>query len=346
VIRIAISGAGAIAERAHLPALASVPGAQIVAIQSRTLEKARRVAQSLWPEESSRPKVYSDFAEMLARERPDAAGIFTPNYLHCEYTLKALAAGAHVLVEKPIAPRASDARRMVEAAADAKRVLMVSMQRRYGGFESELKRALEEGAIGTPHFIRARLSHGGPESWAPGQKWFTSAAEAGGGAMLDLGIHVADLAIWYLGEVDSVVGRVATLGKQIEVDDTGAMIMNFRSGALGVIEASWSSRPGLSAIEVYGSEGRAMMGYPRVGIAIQRADGSAAPGFSREEILARFDSRDLLAPFRALAQNFLDAIEGRAAPMPDGADGLRAIEAVEACYRSARSGAAVRLPLQ
>jgi predicted dehydrogenase len=234
---------------------------------------------------------------------------------------------------------------MVDAAARAGRVLMVAMQRRYGGLESIVKEAIQSGAIGEPRFFRGRLSHSGPQSWAPGQRWFTSAAEAGGGAALDLGVHVADLAIWCLGAVTSVSGEVATLGKDIEVDDTAAMLLKFASGALGVVEASWSSQPPLSAIEIYGSAGRVMMGYPRLDIAIQRADGSEAPGYSREEIMSRFDPRDLLAPFRALAQNFIAAIESGGAPSPTGVDGLRAIEVIDACYRSSTSGRRIALPL-
>ncbi|MGH7778262.1 MAG: Gfo/Idh/MocA family protein [Candidatus Binataceae bacterium] len=346
MIRLAISGTGAIAERAHIPALRSVAEIKIVAVQSRTIEKARRTAETMWPGAAARPAAYDDFAAMLAREKPDAVAILTPNHLHCEYTIAAIAAGAHVLCEKPMAPNPSDARRMVEAARGAKRILMVAMQRRYGGIESAAKRALDAGAIGTPHFIRARLSHGGPEGWAPGQRWFTTASQSGGGAMLDLGVHIADLAIWYLGAIEAVDAQVATLGKQIEVEDTGVAILRFRSGALGVLEASWSSTPGLSAIEIYGSGGRVMIGYPRSDISILRGDGTEAPGYSRAEIMAAFDPRDLLAPFRALARNFADAIAGRAAAHPDGADGLRAIEAIDACYRSARSGARIRLALE
>ncbi len=345
MIKIAISGTGAIAERAHIPALMSVADAQIVALQSRTVEKADRVAGAIWPRAEVRPRTYSDFDAMLARERPDAVCVFTPNHLHCELTIKALAAGAHVLVEKPMAPTVASARTMVDAAARAGRVLMVAMQRRFGGLERAIKDAVSSGAIGKPHFIRARLSHGGPESWAPGQKWFMAASEAGGGAMLDLGVHVADLAIWIMGEIDSVSGQVGTLVKQIEVDDTGAMILHFKSGAIGVVEASWSSMPPLSAMEIYGTEGRVMTGYPRQDVAILKADGSPAPGFSREEVMSRYEPRDLLAPFRALAANFVASIQGNAQPSPDGNDGLHAVEAVEACYRSSRTGSRIKLPL-
>jgi UDP-N-acetylglucosamine 3-dehydrogenase len=341
MIRIAIAGAGAIAERAHVPALASVADTQIVAIQTRTADKAERIARTLSPE----PKIYSDFDEMLSRERPDAVGVFTPNHLHCEFTVKALNAGAHVLVEKPMAPTAADARRMVDAAAKTNRVLMVAMQRRFGGIERAIKDALTSGAIGKPNFIRARLSHGGPHLWAPRQNWFTSASEAGGGAMIDLGVHVADLAIWFMGEIDSVSGQIGTLAKQSEVDDTGAMILHFKSGAIGVVEASWSSTPPLSAIEIYGTEGRVMAGYPRNDISILKSEGTPAPGFSREDVMSRFDPHDLLAPSCALAENFIAAIQGLAKPSPDGIDGLRAVEAIEACYRSSRIGTRIMLPL-
>ena len=341
MIRLAISGAGAITERAHVPAFLSIPEIEIVAVQSRTIEKAERVAAAI----ASKPRVYRDYDEMLAREHPAAVGIFTPNALHCEYTLKAIASGAHVLVEKPIAPTVVEACKMVDAARGANRVLMVAMQRRFGGLERAIKRALECGAIGTPHFIRARLSHGGPEFWAPGQQWFFNRADAGGGAMLDLGVHVADLARWFIGEVESVSGQVATLDKQIGVEDNGLAMLKFRSGALGVIEASWTSRPALSAIEIYGSEGRIMAGYPRLDIAVLKPDGSPVAGFERDEIMKAFDPRDWTAPSRELARTFADAIAGRRAPTPSGEDGLRALEIVEAAYRSSHSAGAVKLPL-
>src|SRR5260370_20903538 len=147
MIRFAIAGAGAITERAHIPALASIADVQIVAIQSRTADKAERIAQSLSSDDANWPKVYSDFDDMLARERPDAVGIFTPNNLHCEFTVKALNACAHVLVEKPMAPTAADARKMVDAAAKANRVLMIAMQRRFGRIELAINNALTSGAV-------------------------------------------------------------------------------------------------------------------------------------------------------------------------------------------------------
>lgn len=243
MIRLAISGAGAIAERAHLPAFMALTRVEIVALHSRTIEKAAALASSLFPSDKKAPRLYTDFDAMLSAERPHAVGIFVPNALHCEFTLKAMAAGAHVLVEKPIAPTVAEARRMIAAAAGAGKALMVAMQRRYGSLERTIKRALETGAIGTPQFIRARLSHGGPETWAPGQDWFFHRSGAGGGAMLDLGVHVADLARWYMGEVASVSGRVARLAKSGDVEDNGAMVLNFRSGAIGVLEGKLDQQP-------------------------------------------------------------------------------------------------------
>ena len=153
--------------------------------------------------------------------------------------------------------------------------------------------------------------------------------------MLDLGVHVADLAIWMMGEIDAVIGRVGSVRANIEVEDHGAMVVEFRSGATGVIEASWNSRPGLASFEIYGSEGRVMRGYPRLDIAIQRADGSPAPGYSREEILKRFDPLDFAAPSRALAAAFVAAIRGEPRLAP--------AESTE-CARSKRSKPAIVHP--
>jgi len=90
---------------------------------------------------------------------------------------------------------------------------------------------------------------------------------------------------------------------------------------------------------------RVMAGYPRNDISILKSDGTPVPGFSREDVMTRFDPRDLLAPSRALADNFIAAIQGRSKPSPDGVDGMRAVEAIEACYRSSRTGARIKLPL-
>jgi len=88
-----------------------------------------------------------------------------------------------------------------------------------------------------------------------------------------------------------------------------------------------------------------MTGYPRNDISILKTDGTPAPGFSRDDVMSRFDPRDLLAPFRELAANFAGAIQGRAIASPDGNDGVRAVEAVESCYRSSRTGSRIKLPL-
>jgi predicted dehydrogenase len=346
-MRLAIAGAGRISELAHIPAFQGASGVKIVAIQSRTTAKAEDLVRRLWTgaHAGEPPHVYTGFDDMLVRERPDAVGIFTPNYLHCEFTLKALAAGAHVLVEKPIAPTVAEARRMIEAAKAAGRVLMTAMQRRHSPLERAVKECLEAGIVGRPHFIRLRLSHGGPEFWAPGQNWFFESSQAGGGAMLDLGVHIADLALWFMGEVESVIGYTATLDKRIEVEDNGIAMLRFRSGAAGVLEASWTTRPPLSALEIHCSEGRVMMGYPRLDISIQRADGSIPAGYSRDELLGRPNSRDPFAANRALASNFIAAIQNNVLPFPDGTDGMRAVEIIEACYRSARIGRPITLPL-
>jgi predicted dehydrogenase len=345
-LRLAISGAGAIAERAHLPAFKLLPSVEIVAIQGRSKAKPERLLASLWSEGGAeRPRAYSDFSEMLDHERPDAVAILGPNHVHCDFTLKALSAGTHVLVEKPMTTNSADARKVVAAAKQFDRVVMVAFQRRFSPAELIVKEAVSAGAIGQPNFLRMRFSHGGPELWAPGQNWFFSESEAGGGALLDLGIHIIDLALWMMGPAISVVAETAKTRERTQVEDSGAVILKFASGAIGVIEASWSSMPGITCIEIYGDKGRIMMGYPRLDITVQQSDGTEVAGYSRDEIRTRIGPVDYFAPIRTLAKTFVQAAQRAGPSQPNAEDGMRAVEAIEAAYLSAATGARVKLPL-
>jgi predicted dehydrogenase len=165
--------------------------------------------------------------------------------------------------------------------------------------------------------------------------------------MIDLGVHMADLARWLLGEVRAVIGKIAVLGPPSDVEDNGAMILHFQSGAIGVSEASWTTQPRQWVVEVYGSKGTAIIGHAGAEVAIQRSDGVTAPGYSVDEIVRKFqDNDEAVTPMDALLATFFEAIRGRADPVPSGIDGMKAVELIEACYRSARSGTEVALPLR
>jgi predicted dehydrogenase len=167
-----------------------------------------------------------------------------------------------VLLEKPAALSMKEIAAIRAAQKATSRQLIVGFSHRFMAGPRKAKALLEQGAIGEPFMIRVRFAHCGPyPGWAQGP-WFYKPEQAGGGAMLDMGIHAIDLCNWLMGPVDSVAAQVGTLRKNIEVDDNAVMALNFASGtALGYIEVGWTSPAGFSGIEIMGDDGCITVDY-------------------------------------------------------------------------------------
>ena len=186
--RVAILGGGHIADTAHLPALARLPArAAVVAVCSRDLPKARQLA-----DQHGVPHAFADPAELYRTCPVDAVVIATPNYLHHPLAMQALAQGCHVFCEKPPALTGAQAREMAEEAARRGLTLAYNFQlRQYPEFQHLLK-CQAEGLLGDIYHIEARFQR---RRGIPGWGSFTDKAAQGGGALLDLGVHVLDLAL-------------------------------------------------------------------------------------------------------------------------------------------------------
>jgi len=279
---------------------------------------------------------------MLEREHPDAVCVFGPNWTHAPSSIDALDRGAHVLVEKPMATSATDARRMVEAAARNKKALVVAQQRRFSSIDKLAKEIVDRGVLGKVQSLRMRFSHGGPEIWAPGQSWFFSKKEAGGGVLLDLGVHLIDLALWILGEPATVTARIRTVRPSRDVEDNAVAIIEFKDGVTATVEVSWTSEPVSSVAEIHCDEGRALLGYRRgFDVTVARSDGNAVPGYSPEELIEKVGPLDFSAPYREVVSGFVAACRGEQVPFPSGSDVWRSVQVIEAAYESARTGRTV-----
>src|SRR5690606_796721 len=185
-LRIGIVGTGFVGRAVHLPAWASVPGAHVVAVCDADPVARDLVASRLAPG----VRLVADYRDLLA-SGVDAVSICTPNLLHAPIALEALRAGAHVFVEKPLAVAPADIRALGAEAEARGRVLAVRHQLRFtAGAEAARARARELGPI---RRIRARALRRDRIPTTPG---LTDAAQAGGGAALDLGVHVLDMALW------------------------------------------------------------------------------------------------------------------------------------------------------
>lgn len=188
-LRVGVVGAGAIAQVAHLPALVRLRDVRVVGICDNDLSKAHAVAARF-----QIPAVYEDIEELLPEAQPQVVAICTPNHLHEVHAQTALSAGAHVLCERPVALSPTGVERIRAAAERAARVVMVGMNHRFRSDVQALRGFLKSGDLGEVVGVRGGWYMFRP--MGPAGNWRQQRRQAGGGAMLDLGISLIDLALW------------------------------------------------------------------------------------------------------------------------------------------------------
>ena len=196
VLKVGIIGAGNIAQKSHIPAIKSYKQpVQIVALCSRDKSRLEAVSRKFNIE-----KMYTDIDEMLKECSLDMISVCTPNNQHFEHVMKGLDAGCHVLCEKPPALTHAETKIMAAKAKDANRCLGYNLHRRYLSEVQVLKRYIDDGSFGKIYHIKASFIR---RRGIPGWGAFTNKETQGGGALMDIGIHVLDLALFLLGYPDA-----------------------------------------------------------------------------------------------------------------------------------------------
>jgi predicted dehydrogenase len=234
-LRIGILGAGGISQLVHIPILKKHKNAELVAIADIEYEKAASVAEKF-----KIPSFYRDPDEIFSRDDIDAIHINTPTNSHLALTLAALSAGKHVLVEKPIARRADEAARMVDAAKNANRKLMVAMNLRFRPDSMILHDFVEGRELGKVRIVRAGwLKRKSVWSRNP---WSANARISGGGVMMDLGIPLLDVCLWILGnpKVQRVSASMMKDRLGLSVEDTVCAFYSLSGGGSLVLNTTWS----------------------------------------------------------------------------------------------------------
>ena len=334
-LKVAMAGTGNIA-KVHARALQSVPDADLVALVNHRPESMAALAATF-----GITRQYAQVSDLLEEGRVDALIICTPNYLHAGQAMEALSAGVHVMVEKPMAMNAEEAEAMLAASQQFDALLMVAHCWR---FEPEIVWLRAQVAAGRLGKIIRTKGYGVHANWGPGG-WFAQKPYAGGGAMADMGIHALDTARFLLGDPQpvSVYARIGTYYKDLDVDDTGIILVNWDNGATSVIESGWwqPHADGLEATtQLYGTAGFGQI-FP-TGLEIPKADGSGIeridPGFPpvRDPHCPQSMYDDQMACFVA-------SIRDGKTPKPGGLEGLFNMKVVDAAYASARAGKVIEL---
>lgn len=237
-LKVAVIGCGAIALRRHIPEYAAHPEVELTAFCDIVKERAEALAEKYGG------KAYTDYKELLAKEKVDAVSVCLPNALHAPVTIAAANAGVHVLCEKPMATSSEEAEAMIDAAQKSGVFLMIGHNQRLMPPHVKAKEILKQGYLGKVLTFRTSFGHPGPEGWSVDGRnsWFFRKPEAFVGAMGDLGVHKSDLIRYLLDDEVSEVGSfVGTLHKEgTEVDDNAVCILRMRSGAIGQLVASWT----------------------------------------------------------------------------------------------------------
>lgn len=242
-LRVAVVGCGAIGTRRHIPEYAQNPNVELVGFCDIVPERAAAMVDKY-----KTGKAFTLYQDMFDELKPDAVSVCVPNVLHARVAIAAAAAGAHILVEKPMACSEEEAQAMIAAAQKNGVQMMLEHNHRYMPPHIKAREILRSGTLGKPISFRTTFGHGGPESWSIDGKdsWFFRKEEAFVGAMGDLGIHKADLIRWLLDdEVVEVGSMIGTLDKKdADVDDNAVCILRMKSGMLGTLTASWTCYKG------------------------------------------------------------------------------------------------------
>ncbi len=356
-IRTALIGCGRVGHT-HAEALSTLPESEFVAVCDKDIARAQALA------EQYRVGAYTDVQEMVSNADVQAVVVCTPHPMHAPLTILAAQAGAHVLVEKPMAASLKDCDAMLAAADEAGVKLGVISQRRLYEPVQRVKAAIEAGKIGRPILGMVVMLGWRGEAYYRADPWRGKWKTEGGGVLVNQAPHQLDLLQWFMGPVDELFGFWDNLNHPyIEVEDTAVAVLRFKNGGLGSIVVSNSQKPGLyGKVHVHGENG-ASVGVQTDSGAMFIAGMSeileppvndlwTVPG--EEHMLPQWQAEDR-ATFQAIDpakhyhrlqdQDFLRAILEDREPMVTGGEGRRIVEVFTAIYRSQRDRQPVKFPL-
>jgi predicted dehydrogenase len=329
---IGLIGGGNITET-HARAARAIPGVEISAIYGTNPEKVARLCR----EHGGTP--HPDFEAFLNHRPMDLVMIGSPSGLHAAQGIAAARHGLHVLTEKPIEISTARADTLIDAAKQSMVKLGVIFQDRVRPHIRQLKTWLDQGLLGRPLIVDARVKwYRLPEYYA-NSRWRGTFALDGGGALINQGVHTIDLLLWLLGDVARVQARTATLLHKIEAEDTAAAILEFSSGALGILHATTAAYPGYPRrVEISGTEGTVILEHDRIVAVNLRSAPTVLESAALDENQSA--SSAAVTDFRghqAVLEDFLQAIQQNRAPACDGPEGRRSLALIEAIYRAAKT---------
>jgi predicted dehydrogenase len=355
--RFGIIGCGVISPT-HAAAIKSLPDAELVAVVDVTPEKAEKLAQQY------QATAYTDINEMLTNEQLDIVEICTPSGMHGEHVIMAMRAGCHVIVEKPMEITHERIAEMLEVQRATGRQLAVISQHRFDEASQQVKKLLEEKALGRLVLGNAAIPWWRSQQYYDSGAWRGTWALDGGGILMNQSIHSIDILQWLMGRVKTIKAYTDTLVHTMETEDVAVAVLRFENGALGTISATTGAYPGVTTrIEVYGNQGSVIiendqLSYVHLLHAEKEQVGAYGGGANQVEYFKAQQAKQA-EPVNQNTQSdpgalqyhthtlqiadMIAAIREQRAPLNDGEAARHPVEIILGIYESARTGKEITL---
>jgi predicted dehydrogenase len=334
MMKIGIVGCGLIGQRRAL--VAQEAGDEVLLVADLQPAAVAKTAASLHTEGTQ------DWQQVTRHPQIETVVVATFNKNLLPVTLDALENGKQVICEKPLGRNAGEAEAMVRAAARHERILKVGFNHRHHPALWQAHELAQSGKIGPLMSIRAAYGHGGRPGYD--QEWRANADLAGGGELLDQGVHIVDLCRWFLGDFSQVSGMLGTWFWQVApLEDNGFALLRTGAGQIATIHTSWTQWKNLFRFEIFGQNGYLLAeglggsyGVERLTLGIRRQE-SGPP----DQEVWEFPGPDI--SWQAEWQEFKTAIAERRQPLGNGHDGYQAARVIDAIYASGKTGRVVEI---
>ena len=330
-IGIAIVGTGSVADF-HVTAINHTAGAHLAAVVHYDPKQFAVLAARFGV-----PCISFDAA--LEHHDIHALSLCTPSGQHATQTIAAAQAGKHVMVEKPMALTPTDADAMIAACERANVRLAVMLQRRGEVLFQKVQQAIRAGDLGTLRLGLITMPYFRADAYYQQAAWRGTWALDGGGVLMNQGIHLLDLLLWYLGDPVNIQASAGTLERTIEVEDTLTGMLEFASGARATVTATTTAAPGFAhRLELYGNQGGIQIEGEHIKKWTLTHSGQVTPlsATTHDDAGAGADPRGIAATGHiALMQDFVSSIRHNRPPLVSGTDGKRSIQTIWDIYRAA-----------
>jgi myo-inositol 2-dehydrogenase/D-chiro-inositol 1-dehydrogenase len=342
--KIALLGAGFIAD-IHMESYHRfVPDAEVVAVYSRSPERSRAFATR-----HGIPRVFAESDQAIRESDCDIVDICLPNFLHHRAVLAAAEAGKHVIIEKPLAMTLEEADEMIAVCQKRGVKLMYAEELCFAPKYERVRKLINENAIGPIYMMKQSEKHSGPHS-----DWFYDVNQSGGGVLMDMGCHGLAWFRWMLGGNPKIVSVYATMNTFLHQartrgEDNSVTIVEFENGVLGVCENSWARHGGMDdRVEVYGTggviyadlfQGNSALTYSEKGYGYAMEKAGTTQGWTFTMFEEAFNQG-----YPQELKHFIQCVREDQHPLVTGEDGRAVLEMMYAAYQSAGTGARVNLP--